>query len=170
MCSNTVVLVEGGSDREAILALARLTDTDLSEVEVVVLDGATKLGAFTRRRPLDGLRVFALCDAAEAPFFTGVVAVDDLFVCDPDLEAELIAAAGVELVEKVIEESGELRSLRRLQMQPQHRKGLPERQLHRFMGSRSGRKAHYARTLVEALGPEQAPRPLTDLVASLRLV
>ena len=43
----------------------------------------------------------------------------------------------------------------------------PEQQLHRFIGTRSGRKALYARLLAEALVPEQVPRPLALLLSRL---
>ena len=39
--------------------------------------------------------------------------------------------------------------------------------LRRFIGVRSGRKAAYARLLVEAVEPAAAPRPLTALLAHL---
>ena len=39
--------------------------------------------------------------------------------------------------------------------------------LRRFIGVRSGRKAAYARLLVEAAEPAAAPRPLTALLAHL---
>jgi hypothetical protein len=55
--------------------------------------------------------------------------------------------------------------LRRFQNQPAQQGRTPEQQLHRFMGTRSGRKARYARLLVEALGPARVPRPLVSVLA-----
>lgn len=167
MHADTKVLVEGRSDREAVVTVARVASVDLAGVEFVVLEGATKVEAFRRGRDLSAARILGLCDAGEQRFFLRVVAVDDLYVCDPDLEAELIAAAGTDLTEQVIAAHGELASLRRLQMQPQHRSRPPEQVLRRFMGSRSGRKRRYARALVEALGPDRAPAPLAGLVARI---
>ena len=38
-------------------------------------------------------------------------------------------------------------------------------QLHRFMGTRSGRKSQYARLLASALDPARVPRPLDRVLA-----
>jgi hypothetical protein len=43
----------------------------------------------------------------------------------------------------------------------------PERQLHRFIGTRSGRKSLYARLLVSALDLARVPRPLDCVLAHL---
>lgn len=40
-----------------------------------------------------------------------------------------------------------------------------EQQLRRFLGTHSGRKAQYARALVEDLEPARVPRPLERLLA-----
>ena len=87
-------------------------------------------------------------------------------VCVADLEDELIRALGVEAVERVIGAQGELPSLRRLQAQPAQRGRSPIQHLRRFIGSRSGRKALYARALVLALDLDHVPRPL-DAVLGL---
>ena len=75
------------------------------------------------------------------------------FVCDADLEDELIRALGTARVEQIIAAEGELASLRTLQKQPAQRDRTLEQHLHRFMGVRSTRKYRYARLLVEALNP-----------------
>jgi hypothetical protein len=85
--------------------------------------------------------------------------------CVDDLEDELIRAAGVALVEDVISAGGELRSWRTFQKQPAQRAVPVERQLRRFMGTRSGRKALYAQSLVDALDVERVPRPLERVLA-----
>ena len=90
-----------------------------------------------------------------------------LFVCHRDLEDELIRALGGAAVEAVIDQAGELPSLRTLQQMPAHRDRPHGQQLHRFMGTRSARKYRYAQLLAEALPPEDVPRPLRDLVDSL---
>jgi hypothetical protein len=64
-----------------------------------------------------------------------------------------------------VEASGDLRSRRALQKQPAQRDRPAEDQVRRFLGSGSGRKLRYARLLVEALAPEQVPRPLDRLLA-----
>jgi hypothetical protein len=89
------------------------------------------------------------------------------FVCVADLEDELIRALGVPAVEQVIEGQGDLRSLRRFQNQPAQRGRAAQAQLRRFMGTRSGRKAQYARLLAEALDLGQVPRPLDGVLSSV---
>jgi hypothetical protein len=177
----TVVLVEGASDRAAIEALAGVRGLDLAAtaVEVVAMGGATSIRHFLAELAGDGVRLAGLCDAAEEGWFrrglerAGFGRPRDrfdlealgFFVCDADLEDELIRALGVPAVERVVEASGDLRSLRALQKQPAQRDRPAEDQVRRFLGSGSGRKLRYARLLVEALAPEQVPRPLDRLLA-----
>ncbi len=162
----------------ALLALAERQGRDLQEemVEVVNLRGATNVGRFlgdlrsAGRRP----RLAGLYDAPEERYFRrgleqgGLGPVPDrgrleelgFFACETDLEDELIRALGAPAVEAVIEEQGELMSWRILQRQPAQRSRSVEDQLHRFLGTRSGRKSIYARLLVEALDEDQVPTPL----------
>jgi hypothetical protein len=176
--AQALVLVEGDSDRAALLALAARLGRDLREerVEVVSLGGATNVGRFleqlkaTGRRP----RLAGLYDAAEERYFRrglergGHGPVPDrarleelgFFACEPDLEDELIRALGVPAVEAVVEQQGELLSLRILQRQPAQRPRSAEEQLHRFLGTRSGRKSIYARLLVQVLDLDRVPTPL----------
>jgi hypothetical protein len=86
-------------------------------------------------------------------------------VCIADLEDELIRALGVTGVERIIETQGELRSFRLLQRQPAQRGQSPQQQLHRFMGTHSGRKSQYARLLVSALDLARVPWPLDRVLA-----
>jgi hypothetical protein len=58
-----------------------------------------------------------------------------------------------------------LRSFRTFQKQPAQRERGVDRQLRRFMGTHSGRKAQYARSLVERLDLDRVPRPLDRLLA-----
>ncbi len=178
-----VILVEGLSDRAALEALAirRGRDLDSEGVAVVAMGGATNIGHF-----LDiygpsglGLELAGLCDAGEEHDFrrglerAGLGA--DLsreglesrgfFVCEPDLEAELIRALGNTGVESVLQAQGELGSFRIMQRQPAHRERAVEDQLRRFMGTRSGRKLAYGRLLVEALDMSRVPRPLDGVLA-----
>jgi hypothetical protein len=85
------------------------------------------------------------------------------FVCDRDLEDELIRALGTDAVEVIIEREGELPSLRLLQKQPAQRLRSLHDQLHRFMGTRSQRKEHYARLMVAELDLARMP-PALDAV------
>jgi hypothetical protein len=128
------------------------------------------------------VRLAGLCDAQEERYFqrglewVGLgsnldrAAMETLgfFVCVPDLEAELIHSLGVSAVEAVIQDQGELSSFRKFQKQPAHRSGKPEEQLRYFMSTRSGRKANYARSLVDALDLTKVPRPMQLLLAYVR--
>jgi hypothetical protein len=175
------VLVEGISDQLAVEALAerRGRNLDAEGISVVPIGGAQSIGRFLDRFGPQGLdlRLAGLCDAAEeGEFRRGLeraglgsdLTRDDLerlgfYVCDADLEDELIRALGAASVEQVVDAQGELGSFRTLQKQPAWQGRPVEDQLRRFMGSGGSRKIRYARLLVEALDLTHVPRPL-DLV------
>jgi hypothetical protein len=176
-----VVLVEGISDQRALEALAerRGRNLDAEGIAVVPIGGAQAIGKFLQRFGPQGLdiRLAGLYDAAEeGDFRRGLERAglgSDLtraemeplgfYVCDADLEEELIRALGAASVEEVVDAQGELGSFRTLQKQPAWQGRPTEEQLRRFMGSGGRRKIRYARFLVEALDLDQVPRPL-DLV------
>jgi len=176
-----LVLVEGDSDRAALLALARRRGRDLQAegVEIVDLGGATNVGPFLKDLRESGRepRLAGLYDAPEERYFrrglerTGHGPVPDrarleelgFYGCERDLEDELIRALGAPAVEEVIAQQGELPSLRILQRQPAQRARSTEQQLHRFLGTRSGRKSIYAQLLVAALDLDRTP-PVLDAV------
>jgi hypothetical protein len=178
-----VVLVEGESDRLALEALAARLGRDLAAdgVAIVPIGGATNIRRFLAEYGPAGrnLRLAGLCDAHEeesvrrsmegARLGNGLTRAGmeslGFYVCERDLEDELIRALGVPAVERVIAEQGELASFRTLQHQPAQRAATTEQQLHRFMGTRSGRKARYARALVDALDLTRVPRPLAGVLA-----
>jgi hypothetical protein len=85
------------------------------------------------------------------------------YVCDVDLEDELIRSLGPDVVEQIVDAQGELGAFRTLQKQPAQRGRSKHAQLRRFIWTRSGRKIHYARLLVDALDLARVPRAL-DLV------
>ena len=179
--ARTAVLVEGTSDLVAIEALAERRDRDLDaeRVSLVPMGGAQAIGRFLDLFVPDGVRVAGLCDAAEEHEFqrglerAGLgsnLTRDDMerlgfFVCVEDLEDELIRALGAAAVEEVVDAQGDLGSFRTLQKQPAWQGRPREEQLRRFMGSGGSRKIRYARLLVEALEPDQVPRPLDLLLA-----
>lgn len=172
----TIVLVEGVSDQAALerLAIRRGRDLDAEGVCVVPLGGATSIGRFLDLvgPPGLGVAIAGLCDRAEQGFFQRALersglALDDFFVCDPDLEGELISALGVAAVEAVIELEGETRAYDIFRQQPAQRERDDEHRLHRFMGTHGGRKEQYGRALVDALDLDRVPKPLDDLLAAL---
>ncbi|HEV8250821.1 MAG TPA: TOPRIM nucleotidyl transferase/hydrolase domain-containing protein [Gaiellaceae bacterium] len=178
MEERAVILVEGVSDRIAVEALAERRGRDLrgEGVSVVPIGGAQALGRFLERFGAD-VRLAGLCDAGEERDFARALERAGLgidltradmealgfYVCEADLEDELIRALGADRVEQIVEAHGDLRPLRTLQKQAAWNGRPLEHQLRRFMGSGGSRKLKYARLLVEALEPAQVPRPL-DLV------
>ena len=175
------MLVEGTSDLVAVEALAerRGRDLDAEGVSLVPMGGAQAIGRFLDIFVPRGLKLAGLCDAAEEREFrrgleraglgSGLTRHDmeqlGFYVCVEDLEDELIRALGAAAVEEVVEAQGDLGSFRTLQKQPAWQGRPSEEQLRRFMGSGGSRKIRYARLLVEALEPDQVPRPLDLLLA-----
>lgn len=178
-----MVFVEGESDRIALETLAQGLGLDLGAagVSIVSTGGATAIRRLVADAVMDvgtGTRLCGLLDEAEVSDVTkglewagfgSNLSADDLdrlgfFVCRRDLEDELIRAAGTDLTLDVIASEGEYPSLLRLQRQPAWRSRPVHDQLRRFMSSQSGRKARYARALVEAVDTTRAPAPLTRLL------
>jgi hypothetical protein len=177
------VLVEGVSDQHALEALARRRGRDLEAegVSIVSIGGSKNAGRFLERFGPRGsdVTLAGLCDAPEEGDFrrgleraglgsdltrTDMEALG-FYVCDADLEDELIRSLGAPAVEIVIQTQRELSSFRIFQRQPAQRGRPIEHQLRRFMGTRSGRKARYAALLVGALELDRMPRPLDGVLA-----
>jgi hypothetical protein len=176
-----VVLVEGGSDRAAVETLAGRRGLDLAAegVAVVSMGGATNIASSLAVYGPSGLgvSVSGLYDVAEEDFVRRALTRFGLdpepsrsafFACVADLEDELIRALGSDGVERVLDAEGELASFRRFQRQPAQRARTVEAQLHRFLGTRSGRKHRYGRLLVEALDLARVPRPLDRVLTAAR--
>jgi hypothetical protein len=170
-----VVLVEGESDRAALEALAvrRRRDLAAEGVRIVAVGGATSIRRRLADPGLRGVRVVVLCDRAEEPVVRRAWKVSgrgepEVHVCSADLEEELIRAAGADAVLDAVAVQGEDRSFAALRQQPAHRDRPVEEVLHRFMGSRSGRKALYARLLVDALPLDAVPAPLVSALDATR--
>ncbi|HUQ21472.1 MAG TPA: TOPRIM nucleotidyl transferase/hydrolase domain-containing protein [Gaiellaceae bacterium] len=180
---DAVVLVEGVSDKVALESLAerRGRDLDAEGISVVSIGGAQAIGKFLRLFGPQGhgVKLAGLYDAAEEGEFRRALGKAGLgsdlrrvemerlgfYVCDADLEEELIRALGPDAVEEVLGEQGDLGSFRTLQRQPAWRDRPTEEQLRRFMGSGARRKIRYARFLVEALDLSSVPRPLDRVLA-----
>ncbi len=183
--ARAVVLVEGVSDRCALLTLAarRGRDLDADGVAVVAMGGVTSIGRFLQQFGPHGLdrRLAGLYDAGEHHIVRhhleraglGNVLTDEamerlgFFACAADLEDELIRAVGVDTVQHIIAAQGQLRSFRTFQQQPAQRARSRDAQLRRFMGTHSGRKRQYAALLVEALDLDHVPRPLDGVLAAV---
>ncbi|MFF7458316.1 TOPRIM nucleotidyl transferase/hydrolase domain-containing protein [Kitasatospora sp. NPDC008115] len=172
----TAVLVEGPSDLAAVETLAARRGRDLAAegVCVVSMGGAMNIGRYAGLLgpPGLGLRLAGLCDENEQGFYRrgldrAGAPGEGFFVCVADLEEELIRALGVARVEEIVGAEGDLAAWHTFVRQPAHQGGRPERQLRRFMGTKSGRKIRYGHLLVEALGSGQAPDPLRELLAAL---
>jgi hypothetical protein len=175
-----IVLVEGVSDERALLTLARRRgrDLDAEGVSVVAIGGAHAVRPFLDRFGPHGLgvRLAGLCDAGEKRAFAraleGAGMGSDLtrekmealgfYVCDADLENELVRALGPVAVQRVIEAQGELGPFRTFQKQLAKRDLPLEEQLWRFMWNR---KIRYAPLLVNALDLDRVPRPLDGVLA-----
>lgn len=188
-----VVLVEGGSDQAALEVLACRQGLAIGPgaLHIVAMGGATSIGHFVRLLGPRGLNIplGGLCDAGEEDYVRDALARSGLarsglaqdgrspagsragmeacgfYVCTADLEDELIRAVGTDAVQQIIATCGEMRSFRTFQGQPAHRQESMGQQLHRFMGTRSGRKSQYARLLAEAVEPARVPRPLGRVLA-----
>jgi hypothetical protein len=176
--ARAVILVEGNSDQVAVETLARRVgrDLDAEGVSVLPVGGATTIGHFLSVLGPDGfdVRLAGLCDAGEeaglrvnlerAGLGSNLTRAGlerlGFYVCDADLESELIRSLGAAVVVQVLEAEGELASFRTFQAQPAWRGRGIEEQLRRFMGTRSGRKIRYGRLLVNALDLNRVPRPL----------
>ena len=179
---SAVVLVEGVSDQVALETLAARRGRDLAAegASVVPIGGAQAIGNVLRlidaRR--GELRLGGLCDAAEEAGYRRALeraglgseltrermAALGFFVCEADLEDELIRALGADAVQEVLARNGDLSSFRTFQKQPQWHGRPVESQLRRFFGSSAG-KIKYARPLVEALDLTRVPRPLDGVLA-----
>ena len=169
------MLVEGISDKVALETLAERRDRDLDGegVSILPIGGAQAIARFLNRFGPQGLgvRLAGLCDAGEEHDFrrglerAGLGAdltradMEQLgfYVCEADLEDELIRALGTASVERVVDAEGDLGSFRTLQKQAAWRGRPAEEQLHRFMGSGGSRKIRYARLLVDALDLARVP-------------
>ena len=182
--ARTVVLFEGVSDRLAFEALARRLDVVLDPEAVALVD----LGGITNlRRRLAELRsssaptrVLGLYDGAERRYVIGVLVDSGMldvvldpeavgfFGCERDLEDEVIAAAGPDLVLDTLAERGELTRFQVFQGQPAQRARTIEAQLHRFAGTAAGRKARFAADIVDVLPIDRMPRPLVALLDAAR--
>lgn len=176
-----VILVEGPSDVASLRALtsARGLDEERYAFELVSMGGVTNARSHLARlaREAPDARVAGLYDAPEERYVVSALRAqgveiqsrDDLerqgfFVCDRDLEEEIIRALGPESVEEVLAELRLIDRFRTFQRQPEWRGRPVGEQLRRFAGVASGRKSLLAEELTGRLTPATTPRPLAGLV------
>jgi hypothetical protein len=158
-----VALVEGITDRIALEAVAARLGRDLAGdgIEIVPIGGAQAIRRAAAR--YEGERVVGLCDAGEERYFRRVLG-DATYVCDKDLEDELIRALGADRVQEVVAAQGELETFRSFQNQLFWRGKPVEAQLRRWLQN-GGRYLRYPPLLVGALEPDEIPRPLAGVLA-----
>lgn len=172
-----IVLVEGITDQIVIEALAARRGLDLGAIDAAVapMGGAHAIRTFLdiiRRRPAPPEVVIGLCDERESGEFGDAAAVAgvaqfEFHVCRPDLEAELIRALTVPVMEDLIDSSGDLAALRTLQQQTPWRDRPAHEQIHRFLRAKARRMHSYAGLMVDALRDDEVPGPLRSVVELL---
>lgn len=168
------LLVEGESDRAAVVALAPRfgVDLDAEQITVTVIGGAGNFGRAIAETAALGHRVGGLYDEKEERFVAGALnrqEGEDLtrqgfFACRPDLELELVRAIGAAGMTPLLERAGELKTFRSFQDQPKYRDAEPLEQLRRYIGANGARKAKFATIMAEDVEFDAVPEPLASLV------
>jgi len=155
----TLIAVEGNSDAVVLETVARKLGRDLAEEGIAIraIGGAhairrvvTELGPDTDVR--------GLCDESEQHLFRREL--DDVYVCVPDLEGELIRALGVERMLQIVDRD----AFATMQRQPAQRDRPVELQLHRWLRASSSRSHRYLPILAEALELDDVPAPLLGVL------
>ena len=181
--ARAVVLVEGVSDKLALETLARRRGRDLTVegVSVVAVGGAHAIGRFLNLYGPHGRNVglAGLCDAGEegelqlalerAGFGRDLGRTEmerlGFYVCEADLEDELIRSLGAGVVLEILAAHRKLGSFHTYQKQPAHRARSTEEQLRGFL---TNWKIRLAAPLVDALDLSRVPRPLDGVLAHVR--
>ncbi|MTD43641.1 AAA family ATPase [Conexibacter sp. W3-3-2] len=176
--ASTVLFVEGASDLLALRVIARTIGVDLDArgVAVISLDGAGLLSTYLRLLGPQGLdiAVSGLCDLdAEADWIAklagaGLTVTDrasfntaGFFVCDLDLEAELVRAVGAHQVEAVINAEGASHQLAAFCALPGNTGLSRDDQLAGFLRKAKTRWAPLVSALVTSTN---VPSPIHDLL------
>lgn len=172
--SDAIILVEGESDRAAVEAAADVLGCDLARqhIEIGVLGGATNFAsALQLLTQSPGLEIVGLCDANEAALWTDVCGRHaepvSFFVCERDLEDELLRACGVDRVERYIESVGELRGLQTMRKQGPWIDKPAVEQLHRFIRVKATRNIRYGAGLIGTLDADEIPPPIAELIRTV---
>ena len=181
----TIVLVEGLSDKVALDALAKRHGWNLANegITIVAIGGATKIRGFLDSLgPLGlGAKLAGLCDIGEerhfrralqrAGFGLDLTRSDmetlGFYICDADLEDELIRSLGADTMLEVIAAQGDLGRFHLFRRQPEWQEQSSHAQLRRWLGTTAHRKISYAKLLVDALDLDRVPVPLERLLAHI---
>lgn len=178
-----VVLVEGASDAAAVRALMAAQDVDPAPVEIITLQGVTNVGrVLAELRQIRGdVDVVGLCDAAETRFVEKALVADGLpvadasdlpvygfFVCEADLEDELVRSLGAQRAKDALVAAGLGGKLEALQLQGAWADKPLDEQVRRFVSAGSGRKELAAGILARELAPDEVPEPLALLLDRIR--
>jgi energy-coupling factor transporter ATP-binding protein EcfA2 len=179
--AETVIVVEGFSDLLVLRTAAeRLgVQLDARSVSVIAMEGETLFKHYLQLLGPQGLQVSlrGLCDAdAEGNWIKQLtdagLAVTDraglnglgFQVCDPDLEAELLAALSTTEVEQLLDRDGALAHYTAFRELPQNT-GSPAAQLQSAFVKKD--KIRWAPLLATAIALGEMPAPVTAILAGL---
>ena len=181
----TIVLVEGFSDKAAIDALAKRQGRNLRDegITIIAIGGATKIWGFLDKLGPLGLdtKLAGLCDIGEERHFRRALqragfglnlSRSDMetlgfYICDADLEDELIRSLGADTMLEVIAAQGDLGRFHLFRRQPEWQEESHHAQLRRWLGTTAHRKISYAKLVVDALDLDRVPVPLERLLAHI---
>jgi hypothetical protein len=154
-----VIAVEGVSDKVVLERISRRLGRDLvaDGIRIQAIGGAHAIRRFVVELGSD-VAVRGLCDESEQRLFQQVL--DDVYVCVPDLEGELIRSLGVERMLEIVDRD----AFATMQRQPAQRGRPIELQLHRWLRSASSRYHRYLPVLVDALDLDRLPAPLAGVL------
>ena len=182
--ARAVVLVEGISDQMALETLAsrQASDPGAEGIVIVPIGGAHAVARYLELFGPQGadLTIVGMCDAGEAQHVRRGLEAAGLgssrnsaemerlgfFVCEEDLEDELIRACGQMAIEALLDSQGDLDSFRIFRQQPAWRQEGFDAQMRRWLGAGARRKIRYARLLVLSLPLDRMPRPLTAVLSA----
>ena len=177
-----IVLVEGVTDELALTLAARRLGRDLEAegVSVVPLNGAHAISRFLQELAAEEPRsnLAGLYDEGEEEVIraaleragygpslgrSGLEKVG-FFACSADLEDELVRAAGVATLLRLIELEGDARPWHTFRKQHAWRGRPVDQQFRRFIRSVSDRNSRYIRAILETIDPSKLPRPVRLLL------
>lgn len=181
--ATTFVLLEGASDVTAVRALATKAGIDLAGIDLINLHGSTNIGRIIKeiRQIRSDADVVGLCDASDTRAAEKALTEDGLpvsdatdlpmygfFVCEPDLEGEIIHALGPDAAREALISGGLGSKFDALRVQPEWADKPLAEQVHRFATAPSGRKENATAVLADALDLDALPDALSMLLDRLR--